>query len=138
MTYETNKNYLKLVAKWLEYKELETLANQGRIRSEKEILEIVGKDLKEKGSNPFPGGVKITTGMDEKWDSNLVNDIYQRWSDGEIATLPFFPFITDWKPESKKLSILKETMSEAAFYKIFSDALTIKPKKPSFEIKVKN
>jgi hypothetical protein len=64
--YETNKDYIKLVKKWNEYKEIETMANNSRLQVERELLKIVSNDLKEKGTNNLPLGLKITTGMNEK------------------------------------------------------------------------
>ncbi len=135
MTYENNTEYLAAVKKWQEYKNLERIANEGRLKTEKAILAMVGKDLKEKGTNNFPEGLKITTGMDEKWDIDCVDRIKAQFDDG-LLTIPFFPFKQEWKPDNKKLSIINESMPEV-FTKVFSEALTIKPKKPSFEIKEK-
>lgn len=125
--------YKELAAKWKEYKDLESLANTGRLKIERAICELVGKDLKEKGVNHLPENLDITTGMDEKWDDTLVNEIYLKWQDKAIE-LPFFPFKSEWKPDSKKIAVLKELMP-AVFIKTFSSALTIKPKKPSFSLK---
>ena len=135
MIYEKNAEYTKLVSQWQKYKETEQLCNDGRIRTEKAILEIVGKDLAEKGTNNFPCGLKITTGMTESWDADVVDRIKNQFDEG-LVELPFFPFKQEWKPDNKKLALINEDMPDV-FEKVFSEALTIKPKKPSFEVKEK-
>lgn len=137
MTYETNKDYIKLTKQWTEYKELKTMANAGRLRTEREILEIVGKDLKEKGANTFPANVEITTGMEEKWNNDKIDDLSTLYHNNELPELPFWPFTITWKPNTEMMTILKTTANDV-FVRVFSDALTIKPKKPSFKIKAKN
>ena len=135
MIYENNAEYVAAVKKWQEYKDLERLANEGRLKTERATLAIVGKDLKEKGTNIFPNGLKIVTGMDEKWDMDCVSRVKVQFDDG-LLSLPFFPFKQEWKPDNKKLSLINETMPDV-FTRVFSEALTIKPKKPSFEVKEK-
>lgn len=134
MTYENNPEYQGLLNRWRSNKALEVSANADRIKTEKAILAMVGKDLNEKGTNNFPYGLKITTGMTESWDMKIIDSQFNEYENGTIKELPFFPFDKTLKANNKKLALLKEENSKA-FYKIFSEALTIKPKKPAFEIK---
>ena len=133
MKHETNPKYKALVKNWAEYKDIESKANTVRIRIEKDILAIVGKDLNEKGVNHFPNDLDITTGMTESWDMDEISRQSAKFEDG-LLNIPYFPFDKIWKQNNKKIALIKESMP-AIFEKIFSEALTIKPKKPAFKIK---
>jgi hypothetical protein len=135
MTYENNPQYKRLVEQWEECKETEAFANNMRIETEKELLKIIGNDLKEKGTNNLALGLTVTTGMSESWDQSAVTHVKCKFDDGLIA-FPFFPFKLEWKPDTKKMAVLKETMPDV-FSNVFAEALTIKPKKASFSIKEK-
>ncbi len=128
-------DYKKLVKQWDEYKKLETLAKDGRIRTEKALLVIVGRDLSEKGINHFPENLDITTGISESWDMDDISRQKVKFDDG-LLDIPYFPFIQTWKPDNKKLALISEAQPHT-FNIVFSDALTIKPKKPAFSIKIK-
>jgi len=133
MTHENNPEYKALVKKWDEYKDLEALANAGRIRTEKDILKIVGKDLNEKGINHFPENLDITTGLSESWDMDNISRQFVKFDEG-LLEIPCFPFDRTWKANNKKIALIKESTPDI-FEEIFSEALTIKPKKPAFKIK---
>lgn len=135
MTYETNEEYKNLVRQWRRYKEMETDANDMRIAAEKSILRMVGKDLNEKGVNHLPENLDVTTGMTETWDMADISRQSAKFEDG-LLDIPYFPFDRIWKANNKKLALIKESAPNN-FEEIFSEALTIKPKKPSFKIKEK-
>jgi len=135
MTYENNDAYINAVKSWQTSKGDEKRANAKRLLAERDILKIVGKDLNEKGANNFPLGLKITTGMSESWDMGLVDRVKNQFDDG-LVDIPFFPFNQQWKPDNRKLALINESTPHV-FVGVFGEALTIKPKKPSFEIKEK-
>lgn len=132
--YAQNKDYQALYAKWREYKNMETMANTGRLAVEKAMVELVSPDLREKGVNHFPNDLDITTGMEEKWSQEEIAIIKSNYDAKQYPNLPFFPFKIEYKPDAAKMKVLKDDMN-AVFIKIFSPALTIKPSKPSFSIK---
>lgn len=133
MEYETKYAYWKLIANWKQYKELETLANEGRLKTEKELAEMLGDDLKYKGTNNFPDGLQVITGFNEVYDQDALDNLKRRFDDG-LSQLPYFPFDATWKPNSKKIAALKESCPDI-FDEEMAEALTIKPKKPAFKIK---
>src|SRR6266403_1185297 len=114
--------YKELVAKWREYKDMESLANFARLKIEKEILEIIGKDLSEKGINHMPEDLDITTGIDAKFDQSSLDKLHLNWREGLLPALPFWPFTSEWKPDTKKLNALKETAPNV-FKQTFREAL---------------
>lgn len=130
---QQNFEYDKLLKQLEEYKKLENLIKEGRARVERKILQIIGSKLNEKGVNHIDDTLKITTGINETWNQDKLNKIYYDFLEGNI-NLPYFPFDILFSPNKQKLDLLKE-YSLKTFEKIFSDALAITPKKPTFEIK---
>ena len=133
MTIEKPPIYFELVKKWQDLKNQEKIANENRLEVEREILLLVKDELKDKGTNNFPASLKITTGFNAEWSQEKIFEVYDNCIMGGLW-LPFFPFDKQWKENNKKLSILKEDHLDL-FNKYFADALTLKPKKPAFEIK---
>jgi hypothetical protein len=68
----------------------------------------------------------------KSWDGECVNQLSEKFNSNEL-NLPFFPFKKEWRPDNRKISLLKETMPEI-FNNTFAEALTIKPKKAAFTI----
>jgi hypothetical protein len=113
-----------LSAQWVECKRLEAEANQRRLEIEKEICELAKNNMPAQGTVKL-GGLKITTGFDRKWDTEVLTDIYR-------TRPPVFPFKVSWKEDRRTTSKLE--IEQAEVMSMFMPALTIKEKKPSFTI----
>lgn len=92
------------------------------------IYNAAEKSLPEKGTAHVTG-VKIVTGYTEKWDDDALAIIEQTWA--QTSNLAF-PFKKTYKPDGKSITCLRENAEVA--YKILAVALTVTPKKPSFEL----
>lgn len=92
-----------------------------------EIYKTVQHVLPEKGTTHF-GEMKIVTGMTEKWEQDVLQKVYEDWT-ANVA----FPFKREFKAVAKDVSYVREHAPEA--YGKIADALTLTPRKPSFEIK---
>ena len=134
MTYENNEQYQNQLKTWMEAKECEKRANAIRLQAEKALLQIVKNDLNLKGVNNFPDGLKITTGMTESFEQLDVDTLFIEYEKGRTE-LPYFPFDTYWKPNNIRMKAIKE-LSPGFYKKYIEPLLTVKPKKPAFEIKV--
>lgn len=119
---------------WVDYKKRENEYKEKRLQIEDEAIAFLQDKLKEKGTYTAETNLQITTGEDEKWSQSEIAKLKEQFDNGELNHLPFFPFDIEYKPNSAKIKLLKET-DEKLFYKTFSDALTTKPKKPSFKMK---
>lgn len=131
MTY--NAEYHELVLQWQIEKKSEQQANARRLNIEKQILEYVRYNLKESGTNNFPGNLKILTGIIATCDKNGVTNLYQKFINNEL-NVPEFPFRHKWEPEVKMLNKIREDDS-FLYNKHFSNVITFKLKKPAFEVK---
>lgn len=85
------------------------------------------KPLPDKGTT-HATGIKITTGMSEKWNQEKLIEIERTWA--RKSNLPF-PFKQEYKADGKAINYLRENVTEA--YAALQDALTLTPKKPTFE-----
>ena len=132
--YTDNKEYYGLVAQWAVEKKLEQQANSRRLAIEGRILTIIKPDLKESGTNNFFGGLKVLTGLAATCDKEKVNNLYQKYINNEIP-VPEFPFKHKWEPELKTLNALRLNIP-VVYNQYFLDAVTVKPKKPAFEVKI--
>jgi len=119
---------------WADCKKRENEFKEKRLKIEREAYDFLKDKLKTKGTYTSDTNLQITTGEDEKWNQLEIIKLKEQFDNNEIIDLPFFPFDIEYKPNNAKLKLLKET-DEKLFYKIFSKALTTKPKKPSFKIK---
>jgi hypothetical protein len=72
--------------------------------------------------------MKISIGFTEEWDQTALAEAYNQWD----TSVPF-PFSGIWKPDSKAISYIRENIPQA--YAKLREALTLKPKKPSFSVK---
>jgi len=82
----------------------------------------------------FEKGNKLGKGRTPKADKEKVNNLYQKYISNELGLVGEFPFIHKWEPSLKHLNILRS--NDPSFYnKYFAETLTIKPKKPAFEVK---
>ena len=72
--------------------------------------------------------LKIKTGFYDKWSQEALIEARSGYPKDEP-----FPFLTEYKPDTKQLKYLKE--HKPALYEIVKVALSRTPKKPSFEIK---
>ncbi len=118
----------ELATQWKEQKAALKAAQESLLQTEIAIYDLVKNDLREKGITHFEHGLDVTTGFTESWDEDAVSVAYNAWPQG----VPF-PFKGMWKPDAKALSVVKDHSPEA--YRLLQEALTVKPKKPSFNVK---
>lgn len=133
MNYAENTEYQELVASWALYKKQEQEANAARLAVENRLLDIVGNDLKVEGTNNLPGGLKVVTGMNTTVDNTKAAVIYQNFLAGQ-TTLDIFPLRQKWEPDTRAIKELVANKPEV-YNQYFAEILTIKPKKPGFEVK---
>ena len=134
MNYYENADYFSLVAQWAIEKKLEQQANARRLDIESKLLSVVKPTaLKESGTNNFLGGLKILTGLAASCDKEKVNNLYQKYINNELPVSEF-PFKHKWEPDLKVLNNIRINIP-ATYNQHFLDAVTIKPKKPAFEVK---
>jgi hypothetical protein len=130
-----NKDYALLVTRWAIEKKAEQQANSKRLEIESKILAIVNSELKESGTNNFPNNLKILTGFTATCDGQAVNNLYQKYINNELNIGTFdFPFKHKWEPHIKTLDEI-HAFDASIYNKYFADVVTIKPKKPTFEVK---
>lgn len=115
-----------LVASLKEAKEKEKIAKQQVLDAQSAIYMAVASQLPEKGTTKFQG-IKITTGLYEKWDQDQLNLIFHNWKHNIT-----FPFKLEYKADGRALSALKKIASFA--YADLVPALTTTPKKPTFKL----
>lgn len=128
--YESNEQYQATLELWKISKEKEKYFNQMRLEAEEELLEITKAQLKESGVNNFDGGLKITTGLDQKWDNESLFAAKLEFD----AVGYVFPFEITWKPNNEAIKYTKK-YNEDLYKEFLEPALTIKSKKPSFSMK---
>ncbi len=133
--YTENKQYYELVAQWQIEKVAEQQANARRLTVEKKILDIISPDLKESGTNNFLGGLKVLTGLAATCDKEKVNNLYQKYVNNCLPVIEF-PYTHKWEPAVKLLNNLRDN-NPAVYNQYFAETLTIKPKKPAFEVNKK-
>lgn len=117
-----------LTRSWKAAKEREEQAKAERLAIEAEGLELVKAALPDKGTTTFDTGLKIETGFTESWDQERVQLAHDNWP----SNLKF-PFKGEWKPDNKAISYIRD--NEPLAYRLLSDCLTLKPKKPAFSVK---
>lgn len=131
---ENNIEYQQLISKWTYFKQIEKGANENRIDAENKLLDMVKDDLRNRGTNNFPLGLKIVTGETESWDQAELSKLFKRYNSQDIH-LPYFPFETQLKPNNKKIqAILADVKYNKVYIKFVADAVTVKPKKASFSV----
>lgn len=119
---------------WADFKSKENEFKEKRLKIESEAYDFLQDKLEIKGTYTAPTDLQITTGEDEKWNQKEVAKLKKQFDDGELNDIAFFPFDIEYKANNAKLKLLKEK-DKKLFYKIFGEALTTKPKRPSFKIK---
>lgn len=132
--------YVNALNTWVEAKEAEREANKRRMEAEEKLLNAV--NIYKKGTNRFTDGLNIVTGEVESWDNQRISHAYESWishpgwfCDEDMNDLKEFPFERQWKPKKEVLNEIKESMPQ--IYKAhFEPALTVKPKKPYFSVKL--
>ena len=131
---ENSIEYQQLISKWQRFKQAEKDANENRIDAENKLLGMVKDDLRSRGTNNFPLGLKIVTGETESWDQAELSKLLQCYNSQDID-LPYFPFEHQLKPNNKKIqAILSNVKNSKVYIKFVADAVTVKPKKASFSI----
>jgi hypothetical protein len=113
----------QLTQEWDNDKEAVRIAQEKLLSTEFKIYELVGKDLPESGTTNFDTGLKIVTGMDVKVDQDrakFLKDVLGR----------FWPFREKYELDKKLFDMLEGDEKKAVL-----EALTYKPKKPSFSVK---
>lgn len=133
--YFTNREYYELVAEWANEKRLEKVANERRLKIEDELTRRLGASYRESGVNNFPNGLKITTGLNYSVTASFddITNVYNDVLRGNLE-LRQFPFKQEWKLENAKVKSTFEESPEL-YNKYISSLVSVKPKKPSFEVK---
>lgn len=134
MSYGTPE-YKELVDQWAIEKASESQANARRLEVERKLLAIVGIDLRESGTNNFPNNLKILTGLNATCDREKVAHLYNQFNYAPLSNY-VFPFKIKYEPDLKKLEELRKNNTEI-YNNYIADCVTIKPKKPAFEVKKK-
>ncbi len=116
---------MDLFAQWNAYKLAEKDANEKRLAVEALILKKYKKKISAEGTTHLDG-VSIVTGYDRKWDQKKLEAIKKKLGNKS------FPFKTEYKEVRAESKVLEEAEDKGE-WEVFADALTIKPKKPSFK-----
>lgn len=107
----------------------ETLAEAERLVEAAEgAIYIAAGELPEEGTVHCTG-VKISLGFYQKWADEELQKAETVWP--QVSNLPF-PFKKTYKADSKAINYLRENAPSA--YDAISPALTLTPKKPSFQL----
>src|SRR4051794_9500661 len=117
-----------LIDEWKHAKEQEIIWNAKRVEIESKIYEHNQANIHDKGTYTTEEGMKITTGFSDEWSQDDVNRAYQQWPE-DVK----FPFIGTWKPDGKAIAHFRD--NQPSLYALLQPALTLKPKKPSFNLK---
>jgi hypothetical protein len=96
--------------------------------AEAAIYLAVKSHIPEKGTLHVTG-CKISTGFYSKWSDDKLTEIERTWV--RKSNLPF-PFKKVWKEDGKAVSYIRDNAADA--YEVLTEALTLTPKKPSFEL----
>lgn len=132
--YEDNIEYINLVAEWNIHKQAEKQANAKRLQVEEKILQIVKPSLKESGTNNLPQNLKIITGLAATVNKEAVNELYKKFINNELDVQEF-PFSHQWAANLISLESIR--LSKPSLFKqLFASVFSVKPKKPSFEVKI--
>lgn len=113
-----------LIAAWRGCKAAEQQYNADRLRIEEKILALV--DAKDSGSVKLDG-LTVTFGLDRKWDQAKLTDL------SATVKREYWPFKIEWKEDKKASDVIAERFPE--LWADITQALTTKPKKPSFSVK---
>lgn len=117
-------NIKALKDKWIEAKANEDAARKERLQVEQWLVDLMGKDLPEKGTTKVCEGMKVTTGYNEKWDQELLADI--------LKNISYAPFEVVYKPIRSELDALQKMHPKD--WMTLQRALEVTPKKPSFKV----
>jgi len=133
--YFTNREYYELIAEWANEKRLEKVANERRLKIEDELTKRLGDKFRESGVNNFPNGLKITTGLNYSITASFrdISEVYKDVLRGKLEAR-HFPFKQEWKLENAKVKSAFEESPEL-YNKYIASLVSVKPKKPSFEVK---
>jgi hypothetical protein len=107
----------------------EKLAEQKEavLQAEITLYEALKEQIPAEGTLSL-GALKIKTGFYQKWSQESLIEARRKYPSGEP-----FPFSMVYEPDNKQLKYLAEYRPE--LYEIVRPALSLTPKKPSFEIK---
>lgn len=118
---------------WRAAKTKEQDGNKDRLIIEKLIQELC--DLPEKGTTSLDTGLKIVTGVSASCNSGEIDKLYNQWTTGMIPNA-VFPFRAKWEPTLSELAVISSNDPQC-YHRFYADVVTIKPKKPSFELNFK-
>lgn len=124
LTQEQIKTLNELMAAWNMSRAAEKQFQEDRLLYEAQILEIVG--MKSAGSKKL-GSMTISYGLDRKWDQAKLTDLQPS------IKAEYWPFRIEWKEDKKASDIIADRFPE--LWDEIQQALTTKPKKPTFSIK---
>jgi hypothetical protein len=121
-----------MVAAWKFHKREEIASNEARGLVEAEILKYLrenDQELPEKGTTKLEEGLKITTGIDTKWDQEILAKLAEKWPKAG----PPWPFTTEYKPDNDQIKYLQANVK--AIWDRLKEACVEREKKPSFSEK---
>lgn len=121
-TIQEQPTLVRLAGELRAAKAAEEAARQARIKVEEAILAHVKGDLKPEGTHTFDT-VKIVTKLSRSWDQERLAQISK-----EVEPA-WFPFKTEYKEDRKAARVVEERFPD--LWGIVSDALTLKPAKPT-------
>lgn len=115
-----------LISEWKDAKATESLANQVRLKIEARILAHPDCQVRPEGTTKF-GNLSITTGTTREWDQEQLDELR--------ATIrgEYWPFIRTWREDRKASKVMEDRFPD--LWMKINQALTLKPKKPSFSVK---
>ena len=118
----------ELTQAWAEAKSEELEAKNARLAIEEEIIGLneVATNMTSKGTHNF-GHLKIVTDFTRLWDQEKLRQAQQ------LIPEAFWPFASEFKEIGKGTRFLEQQNPELWVH--VANALTLKPKKPSFSIK---
>ena len=109
---------------WRIAKQAEVEAHDRRIEIENAILAEI--ETKPEGTTKV-GAMTISTGFSRSWDQDKLDDLRASVR-GE-----YWPFAREWKEDRKAARVIEERFPD--LWKRINEALTLKPKKPTFSVK---
>lgn len=120
------------ILQWVEAKKQEQQANARRLTIERVMLENL--NLTNSGTNNFEYGLKILTGFTATCERDKVSELYNKWQNGQLMVANF-PFAVKWEPNIRELNVISHN-DPILYTQYIADCVTIKPKKPTFEVNI--
>ena len=134
INYIEHEKYNDLVKQWELEKKAEGFARTRRLAIENALLAIVSPELKDAGTNNFPGGLKIMTGFNLTCKQEEVSMLWETYRNDGLDSIKDFPFRIKWQPDAPMLNSIRNEHPDV-FNSVFTNIIEIKPTKPTFILK---